>query len=58
MSARKMGITTAGNIQEWIGTKAEQEEVSAADLGPGSTYWATDEKEGYVADGTNWQPLV
>ena len=57
MAAVQMGITTGFNEKEFIGTKAEQEAVVTTDLGPGSTYWATDEKKGYIWDGTAWQAL-
>jgi len=57
MAAVQMGVTTGGNVQQFIGTYAEQAGVSTTDLGPGSTYWATDTKTGYVWDGSAWQEV-
>lgn len=59
MAYKQMGVTQAGLVKEFIGTIAEQVDVptDADRLGAGSTYWASDEKAGYVWDGTAWQPL-
>lgn len=60
MSAKQIGNTIyVGNeeLKEFVGTKAEQVDVGTATLAAGSSYWATDEKKGYIWDGTTWQAL-
>lgn len=52
-----MGITTGGNVQEFIGTLEEMTDVPTEDLGAGSTYLDTTNKEGYVWDGEVWQSI-
>ena len=60
MSAKQIGNTIyVGNdeLKEFIGTKAEQSDINTATLAAGSSYWATDEKKGYVWDGEVWNAL-
>lgn len=58
MTYRQIGVTTGGNVQEFIGTLAEQTDIPTDDLGPGSTYLDTTNKAGYIWDGDEWQSLV
>lgn len=46
------------HVKEFIGTIAERVDADITDADPGSTYWAYDEKKGYVLADTGWQPLV
>lgn len=51
MSAKQIGNTIyVGDeeLKEFVGTKAEQVDVGTATLAAGSSYWATDEKKGYI----------
>lgn len=60
MSAKQIGnpiYVGEKDLCEFIGTAAEITEVSIATLAPGSSYWATDEKKGYVWDGSAWCAL-
>ena len=46
------------NVKHYIGTHAERVTLEATfSKGPGSTFWETDTKTGWVWDGTAFQPL-
>lgn len=57
MAAKQILNNTAVYVQQWIGTYAEMAGVTTTTLAPGSTYWATDTKAGYVWDGSAWQAV-
>ena len=60
MSAKQMGVSIyvgQKDLCEFIGTAAEMADVGTDTLAPGSSYWATDEKKGYVWDGSAWHAL-
>lgn len=57
MAAKQILNDTAKRVQQWIGTYAEMAGVATTTLAPGSTYWATDTKAGYVWDGSAWQAV-
>lgn len=57
MAANQMGVTTGGNTQQWIGTTAERTAFVTTGLGPGSVWWDTTLKAGYVWDGSAWQTV-
>lgn len=60
MSFKQIGNTIyvgQEELKEFIGTASEISEVGTINLAPGSSYWATDEKKGYVFDGDTWNAL-
>lgn len=60
MSAKQIGSSIyvgQKDLCEFIGTAAEMVDVKIDTLAPGSSYWATDEKKGYVFDGETWHAL-
>lgn len=53
MAVKQMGITTGGNVSQWIGTHAERLTFEATFAGgAGSTFWEKDTKTGWVWDGS------
>ena len=60
MAVKQIGNTIyvgAEELKEFIGTKVQQSDINTTTLAAGSSYWATDEKVGYVWDGEVWQSL-
>ena len=60
MSAKQIGNSIyvgQKDLCEFIGTASEMTDVGTNTLAPGSSYWATDEKKGYVWDGETWNAL-
>ena len=57
MAAKEMSTANGGYIKDFIGTYAEQAAVVTTYLAPGSTYWATDTRQGYVWDGSAWKAV-
>lgn len=60
MSAKQIGNTIyvgQKELSEFIGTSSEITNIRTETLAPGSSYWATDEKKGYVWDGEVWCAL-
>ena len=57
MAAKEMSTANGGYIKDFIGTAAEQSAVVTTYLAPGSTYWASDTKVGYVWDGSAWKAV-
>lgn len=58
MAAVQMGVTTGGNVKQYIGTYDEMAAVPETGLGAGSTYWAKDTKAGYIWDGSAWTSVA
>lgn len=47
----------SGKIVAYVGLLSELATAETEGIGAGSTYWAKDEKVGYLWDGDSWEPI-
>lgn len=55
--AKQIGVTTGGNLQDWIGTSAERIAFVTTGLGAGSSWQETDTVYIYEWTGAAWMKL-